>query len=345
MSIQYPFVSLVLPVRNEEKYIDTCLQALVSQDYPHEKFEILIADGQSTDRTRDLIEKYKSAFPNLFIFDNPGLIVPTGLNILIREAKGQFIIRVDGHTVIAPDYVMQCVWHLTHSGVDNVGGRMTAIGSNAFGKAVAAATSVPFGIGNARFHYSEIEEFVDTVYLGAWPIQVFKNIGLFDEELVRDQDDEFNYRLRSSGGKILLSPKIKSYYTVRSSPVSLWKQYFQYGFWKIRVLQKHPKQMSLRQFVPFLFVSSIILSLILTLLFEWGWLFLISFLGFYLVANLLASVATLRKYKLEKKPLSLLPLAFSIIHTGYGFGFLLGLFHFWNRWKDKEGLVPLFSGN
>ena len=137
-----------------------------------------------------------------------------------------------------------------------------------------------------------------------------------------------------------LSPKIKSYYTVRSSPVSLWKQYFQYGFWKIRVLQKHPKQMSLRQFVPFLFVSSIILSLILALLSEWGWLFLISFLGFYLVANLLASVATLRKYKLEKKPLSLLLLAFSIIHTGYGFGFFLGLFHFWNRWNDRIGNVP-----
>ena len=338
--INPPFVSLVLPVRNEEKYIDSCLQALVSQDHPHDKFEILIADGQSTDRTRDLIEKYKSAFPNIYIFDNPGLIVPTGLNILIRQAKGQFIVRVDGHTVIAPDYIRQCVLALTASGAENVGGKMTAKGSNVFGKAVAAATSVPFGIGNARFHYSEKEEFVDTVYLGAWPIHVFKKIGLFDEELVRDQDDEFNYRLRSSGGRILLSPKINSSYTVRSSPLSLWRQYFQYGFWKVRVLQKHPKQMSLRQFVPFLFVSAITLSLILTLLFNWGWVFLVSLVGFYLAANLLASVLTFNKYRLEKELLSFLPLAFSIIHIGYGCGFLLGLFRFLNRWKDRTGIVP-----
>ncbi len=338
--INPPFVSLVLPVRNEEKYIGSCLQALVSQDYPDEKFEILIADGQSKDRTREVIEKYKSVFPKIFLFDNPGLIVPTGLNILIRQAKGQFIIRVDGHTVIAPDYVRQCVLALTASGAENVGGRMTAIGSNYFGKAVAAATSVPFGIGNARFHYSEKEELVDTVYLGAWPIHVFKKIGLFDEELVRDQDDEFNYRLRSSGGRILLSPKINSIYTVRGSPLSLWKQYFQYGFWKIRVLQKHPKQMSLRQFVPLAFVLSLILSLVLTLVQPWGWVCMIAILGLYLLTNLAVSLAIAKKQGWHF--LRLLPLAFAIIHLGYGLGFLVGLFKFWNRWKDKKGQVPLW---
>lgn len=340
MPDQYPFVSLLLPVRNEEKFIESCLQALVSQDYPHDRFEILVADGQSTDQTCELIKKYKIGFPKIYIFNNPGLIVPTGLNILIRQAQGQFIVRVDGHTVIAPDYIRQCVVALTTSHAENVGGRMTAISSNVFGKAVAAATSVPFGIGNARFHYSEKEEFVDTVYLGAWPIHVFKKIGLFDEELVRDQDDEFNYRLRSFGGKILLSPKINSFYSVRSSPISLWRQYFQYGYWKVRVLQKHPNQMSLRQFVPFLFVLGIFFSSILTLSFPWGWVFLVSLVGCYLVANILASVVTHKKFKLEKKSLSFLPIAFSIIHMGYGCGSLFGLFRFWNRWSDRTGNVP-----
>ena len=341
MTEQYPFVSLVLPVRNEEKFIDSCLQALVSQDYPHEEFEILIADGYSTDLTRDLISKFDSTLPNIFIFDNPGLIVPTGLNILIRQAKGQFIVRVDGHTVIAADYVRQCVTALIGSGAENVGGKMTAVGSNVFGKAVAVATSVPFGIGDARFHYSTQEEYVDSVYLGAWPIHVFRRIGLFDEELVRDQDDEFNYRLRSFGGKILLSPRINSCYTVRSKPLLLWKQYFQYGYWKVRVLQKHPRQMSLRQFIPPAFVLAIVASLIISSAVSWGWVSLVAIAGLYLVVNLLFSfsIASKKGWQLLRH----LPIAFSIIHLSYGLGFLIGLFKFMNRWNDKEGKVPAWE--
>lgn len=341
MTEQYPFVSLVLPVRNEEKFIDSCLQALVSQDYPHEKFEILIADGYSTDLTRDLISKFDSMLPNILIFDNPGLIVPTGLNILIRQAKGQFIVRVDGHTVIAPDYVRQCVTALIGSRAENVGGKMTAVGSNVFGKAVAVATSVPFGIGDARFHYSTQEEYVDSVYLGAWPIHVFRRIGLFDEELVRDQDDEFNYRLRSFGGKILLSPRINSWYTVRGKPLLLWKQYFQYGYWKVRVLQKHPRQMSLRQFIPPAFVLAIVASLIISSAVSWGWVSLVAIAGLYLVVNLLFSfsIASKKGWQLLRH----LPIAFSIIHLSYGLGFLIGLFKFMNRWNDKEGKVPAWE--
>jgi succinoglycan biosynthesis protein ExoA len=150
------------------------------------------------------------------------------------------IVRVDGHTIIAPDYVEKCVQALIKSGAENAGGKMNAVSTTPFGQVVVAATSSPFGVGGARFHYSDQEEWVDTVYLGAWRREVFEKIGLFDEELVRDQDDEFNYRLREYGGKILLSPEIKSEYTVRSTPPALWKQYFQYGFWKVRVLQKHP---------------------------------------------------------------------------------------------------------
>jgi hypothetical protein len=236
---------------------------------------------------------------------------------------------------------------------------MNAIGSNPFGKVVALATSTPFGIGGGRFHYSDQEEWVDTVYMGAWPRQVFERIGLFDEELVRDQDDEFNYRLRAAGGKILLSPKIKSEYTVRSSPSSLWRQYFQYGLWKVRVLQKHPRQMSLRQFVPPLLVLSLILSLLLFLLSYSPFpihysLFPLFIPLLYLLANLSASLwIVVTKLFQPLSPIShspfpihyylFLPLIFALLHLSYGSGFLLGLVKFAARWRDRHGQVPSFS--
>jgi glycosyltransferase involved in cell wall biosynthesis len=356
-----PFVSLLLPIRNEAACIRRCLEAILAQDYPG-GMEILIADGMSTDNTREIIEHIPHSAFSIHIFDNPGKIVPTGLNLALRQAKGEIIIRVDGHTIIAPDYVCQCVKTLQRTHADNVGGRMNAIGSNSFGKAVALATSTPFGIGGGRFHYSDEEEWVDTVYMGAWPRRVFEKIGLFDEELVRDQDDEFNYRLREQGGRILLSPAIRSEYTVRSTPRGLWRQYFQYGYWKVRVLQKHPRQMSLRQFVPPLFVLSLLASAFLAItsifhppLTEHWSLNAIPFLlltGIYLLANFAASLWTvINKARAAHSALFsalysllLLPLVFSILHISYGLGFLIGLVKFWNRWGDKVGKTPVWTG-
>jgi GT2 family glycosyltransferase len=213
-------------------------------------------------------------------------------------------------------------------------------GTTPFGMTVALATSTPFGVGGGRFHYSQREEWVDTVYMGAWPRQVFETIGWFDEELVRDQDDEFNYRLRAAGGRILLDPQIRSKYTVRSTPRALWRQYFQYGLWKVRVLQKHPRQMSLRQFVPPAFVLSLFASsfLALTPVFR-----SLSFLlpSLYLLSNLFASIFTAAKKGWKHLPT--LPLVFFILHVGYGLGFLVGLVKFWNRWNDKQGRTPIFS--
>jgi hypothetical protein len=171
---------------------------------------------------------------------------------------------------------------------------------------------------------------------------VFETIGLFDEELVRDQDDEFNYRLREAGGKILLSPKIKSEYTVRSSPGALWKQYFQYGFWKVRVLQKHPRQMRPRQFVPPAYVLSLLISIFLTLSPVTRSLsFVVPLI--YLLANLSASLYTASKRGWRYLPLLLV--TFAILHLSYGSGFLVGLLKFWNRWGDKVGKTPAWSGN
>jgi succinoglycan biosynthesis protein ExoA len=343
-SENYPFVSIILPIRNEAIYTKRGLLTITEQDYPAERMEILIADGMSTDDTRSQIQEFSISCPTIRIqiLDNPGRIVPIGMNIALRQAKGEIIIRVDGHTVISPDYVRQCVRSLQRTHADNVGGKMDGIGAAPFGKAVAICTSTTFGIGGGLFHYSDKEEWVDTVYMGAWPRQIFERIGLFDEELVRDQDDEFNYRLREHGGRILLCPSIKSKYMVRSTPKTLWKQYYQYGFWKVRVLQKHPKQMSLRQFVPVIFV----LALIGSILFAFFPLLrpLSSVIpSLYLIVNLLVSTFTACKRGREYLPF--LPLIYAILHLSYGIGFLLGLIMFAKRWGDRTGNVPVFHPN
>ena len=336
----FSFISLLMPVRNEGAYIRHSLAAVLNQDYPREQIEILIADGLSTDGTRQIVQEYQAQHPNIRLIDNPGRIVPTGLNAALRYARGEIIIRVDGHTLIAPDYVSRCVEALRRSGAENAGGRMDAAGEGAFAGAVVLATSSPFGVGGARFHYSEKEEWVDTVYMGAWPRRVFEEIGLFDEELVRDQDDEFNYRLREHGGKILLSPKIQSKYTVRSTPKALWKQYFQYGYWKARVLQKHPRQMRPRQFVPPAFAGGLLGAALLSLIFPWGRTLLLAVAGSYLLANLAASLLTAAKNGWCRLPL--LPPVYAILHLSYGLGFLAGLVRFARRWGDRFGSVPKF---
>lgn len=334
-----PMVSVILPIRNEAASIEGGLQAIIGQSYPADCIEILVADGMSTDNTREIVEAFAThhAGRKICVFDNPEKIVPTGINIALRQSKGEIILRVDGHTIIAPDYIRQCVEALQRTHADNAGGKMTAVGRSPFGKAVALATSTPFGVGGARFHYSNKEEWVDTVYMGAWPRQVFEKIGLFDEELVRDQDDEFNYRLRQHTGRILLSPAIRSIYNVRSTPHALWRQYYQYGFWKVRVLQKHPRQMKLRQFVPPALALSLLISLLLAVFPTTRPLSIIAPL-IYLLTNLGASLWTASQHSWSA--LAFLPFIFAILHISYGLGFLTGLIYFVRQWGDKHGKVP-----
>jgi len=211
---------------------------------------------------------------------------------------------------------------------------MDALSESRFGQATALSTSSPFGVGGARFHYSEREEWVDTVYMGAWPREVFDSVGFFDEEFVRNQDDEFNYRLIAQGGEILLSPRIKSRYYNRSTHRALWRQYFQYGYWKVRVMQKHPRQMRLRQFIPPLFVSALLICLLTTPFFTPSkWMFSLV-AGSYVIANVGASIFTAGKRNWRLLPL--LSITFVILHVSYGLGFLLGLVKFWNRWGDQN---------
>ena len=340
MTETFPFVSIVMPIRNEAKSILAALDSLAAQDIPTDRMEIVIADGMSSDETRANVLTFQKDHPSLevLVIDNPRKIVPIGLNLAIQASKGEFILRADGHTIFPNNYVRLCVLTLKSTNAANVGGRMVAMGETSFGKAAALATSSPFGIGGAFFHYGSHGAWVDSVYLGCWSREIFRTIGLFDEELVRDQDDEFNYRLRSHGGRIWFNPDIQSRYTSRSSPKSLFKQYFQYGFWKVRVLQKHPGQMSPRQFVPPVFVLSLLVSLVLSLAVPWAWWVLAGIVGAYLLANLTASLLTALRTRLHAP--WLLPLAFSILHLAYGLGFLVGLVRFAGRWGDKIGKVP-----
>ena len=316
-----PFVTVIMPIRNEASFIGRSLGAVLDQTYPPDRFEVLVADGMSTDATRIIVAELAAQHPHhcVTIIDNPGWIVPTGFNLAVAQAQGEIVVRVDGHTIIAPDYVAECVRLLQTTDAANVGGRMRATSEIDFGQAVAAATSSPFGVGGARFHYSEQHEWVDTVYMGAWWKRTFDQIGGFDERFVRNQDDEFNYRLRVNGGKILLSPTIKSTYYNRSSLRALWRQYYQYGYYKVMVMHKHPSQIRLRQLAPLLLVSVIVGGTILapfSVLFRVLWLLACAV---YLTANFGASWKVARDEQLPS-PLPLIVI-FAALHFGYGFGF------------------------
>jgi len=331
-----PLVTVILPVRNEGPFIERSLGAVLAQDWNPERLEVIVADGMSTDDTRRIVRRCAETAPRVpvSIVDNPAGIVPTAMNAGIAAARGEVVVRVDGHTIVEPDYVRRCVEVLRRSGAQNVGGRMTAVGETPFARAVAAATSSPFGVGGARFHYSDREEWVDTVYMGAWPRKVLEDLGGFDPEMVRDQDDELNYRLRARGGRILLSPEIRSRYFNRPTIRSLARQYFQYGFWKVRVLQKHPGQMRPRQFAPPAFVTGLAALAAASPFWRPARLGLAALAGAYGAANLAAAGQAARKSGARA---ALLPAAFTTLHFSYGFGFLFGLARFWNRWRRRRG--------
>ena len=244
------FVSVVIPARNEAPHIEDCLSALRTQTYPIELVEIIVADGGSTDGTADLVASAARTDSRIRVVENPSRKTASGLNAAIREARGDVILRMDGHAVPAATYVERCVDRLRTAAAWAVGGRMMKTSSTALGRAIAAASSSPFGVGDSAFHYAERARAVESVYLGCWPRWVFDRVGMFDEELVRNQDDELSYRIRQAGGTILFDPSIEVAYRPRESLGALFEQHRQYGFWKVRVFQKHPGSIRWRHLVP-----------------------------------------------------------------------------------------------
>jgi succinoglycan biosynthesis protein ExoA len=315
-----PFVSVIIPVRNEEKSIAQCLQSVADQDYPKDRMEILVVDGGSEDRSPEIVAGFSSRYPMIKLLDNPKLNAPAGLNLGIREATGDIIVRVDGHCLLEPDYVSQCVRCLRETEADNVGGLMQAVGQDYVSQVIALAISSFFGSGGSKFHYAPKEQYVDTVYLGAFRRSVFDKVGLFNERLVRNQDYELNYRIRTAGGKIFLSPAIKSSYYGRSTLGDLWHQYFQYGFWKLEMIQMHPQSVQLRHLAAPLFVLSLFATGLLSLAHR-GFLSLsLLTITSYLLVSLLSSLLIARHKGWKCFPL--LPVAFAVMHFGWGLGFL-----------------------
>jgi glycosyltransferase involved in cell wall biosynthesis len=327
-----PQVSIIVPCRNEERYTRQFLKCLLAQELRGISWEVIVADGLSDDGTAAIIQEYSLRDHRVRLIPNPRRIVSTGLNEAIRRAEGYIIVRMDVHTEYASDYIRQCVEVLEETGADNVGGAWRARGNGIVGKAIAAAFRSRFSAGGAASHREDYEGPVDTVYLGCWRKSTLEELGLFDEDLVRNQDDELNLRLLRKGGLIWQSRRIVSHYTPRNSVVNLFRQYMQYGFWKVQVIRKHHLPASWRHLVPGAFV--------LTLL---GLPVVAGFCGLiglpraargtvvswvavvvsYLAANILASVHAAARSSWRLLPL--LPAVFATYHIAYGIGFLSGL--------------------
>ena len=319
-----PMVSVIIPCRNEADFIEITIGSVLANDYPPEKFEVLVIDGLSDDGTAEVVAELSKDDSRVELFANPERIVPHAMNKGIAESCGDIIIRIDGHAKVAPDFIRQSVATLqAHEEAWCVGGAIETVNARFIGKAIAAAMSSPVGVGNAMFRLGQYEGHVDTIAFGAYWKWVFDKIGLFDEELVRNQDDELNMRLILGGGKIWMSRAIRSWYYPRSNLRKLWRQYFQYGFWRIRTMQKHRRPATLRQIAPLLFVL-IWITLIGSSLLWWpmGWA-LAGFAAIYLLALLAGAVDVARKAGLKEALLA--PLIFMILHFAYGLGSLKGI--------------------
>ncbi|HOB73940.1 MAG TPA: glycosyltransferase family 2 protein [Phycisphaerae bacterium] len=323
----WPLVSVVVAVRNEADFADRCLRSLLRGDYPPDRMEILVVDGMSNDGTRAIVERLAKEDSRIRLLDNPRRIVAAGVNVAIREARGEIITWLGGHAEYAPDFLSCSVRALMeHPEVWCVGGPIRTVAEGWVGRSIAAAMSTPVGVGNAMFRLGNYEGYVDTITFASYRRWVFDRIGLFDEELVRNQDDELNLRLVLAGGKIYMTPQIRSEYYPRTSLRKLARQYFQYGYWRIRTIQKHQRPATLRQIAPLLFVLTWLVLMTATLVWPpagWG---LLAFACLYALGLLAGAMDVARRTGIREALLS--PVVFAILHFSYGLGSLKGLVSF-----------------
>lgn len=321
-----PFVSIIIPCRNEEKYIGKCLDSVVAQDFSKESLEVLIVDGASEDRTREIIGEYIKQYPFIKLLENPKKFTPFGLNIGVKAVKGDVVIRMDAHAGYKMDYVAKCVYFLQETKADNVGGVIKTMPAKdtAMARAIAISLSHFFGAGNAFFRTgSEKIREADTVFGGCFKKDIFTKIGFFNEKLKRSQDIEFNKRLKKAGGKIVLVPEIQAVYYPQPDIKNFFKHNFVDGIWLVYPLKFSIRFFSLRHLVPLAFLATMGLFLLLGFLhpFFW-WLFLAEVL-LHAVMNIYFAIQIAFRER-NWKFLFLMPLAFDARQFGYGFGSIFG---------------------
>lgn len=325
-------VSIVIPCRNEEGHVSACLEAVLGFDFPKRSLEILVVDGRSTDATREIVKGYISNWPLIKLLDNPGMIVSTAMNIGIRAASGKFIVRLDAHSAYPPGYLNDCLALIERTGAANSGGRVVAVpnGSGPWAVPVAVATGHRFGVGSGAFRVGAKPGFVDTVPFGTFRREIFDKVGFFDERLTRNEDNEFNDRLRRGGYRIAFDPAIKIYYKNQATLAGLLHQSFYTGLWNIYALALHPYTFKWRRFVPAVFVAYLLaLPFAYVLLPGPGVYFFPGLL--YLFLNLAVSVT--RPYPLAVR--LRIAATFGSYHSAYGLGTFAGMISvasgFWKR--------------
>lgn len=319
-----PEISVILPVRNEERYIEDCVASIFDQDYPVDKMEVLFVDGCSEDRTVELLRTMQRQHPQIRVLHNPNRTVPYAMNIGIRESKAPVIVRLDAHAEYPADYIRLSVETLLERDCENAGGIFDTRGRSFMGEAIAAMLKTPFGVGNASYRLTDQEGYVDTVPFGCFRRELFDRIGGFDERLTRNQDNELNFRIRKMGGKIWLNPKIRVLYYCRDTIRGIMRMGYMNGKWNVITMALVPGSMGVRHFVPLAFVLCTIAGLAGTLLgnpviaglftLMWGAYLLLD--GFY--AWTIAGEKGLRFLPVEL-------ILFPAFHFAYGTGSLAGL--------------------
>ena len=316
-------VSVLIPCRNEVQNIEACLNHIFNFDPPNGGFEVIVIDGMSTDGTRELLSPLKSRFPDLVVIDNPGKTVPRAMNLGIQYAKGEYIVRADARCIHPKSYLCDLIELSEKTGADNVGGVLVPEFGNGYTQnAIALAYKSRIAMGGALRDRGDFIGETDTVYGGCFKRKRLLEVGMYDEEMVRNQDDELSFRLRETGGKIIQDGRIKIQYYPRNSLWHLFKQFMQYGYWKVSVIKKHPQQASPRHFLPAILVMTFAALSILAPLTAHGYLGFGVFTGAYFLA--IGSVSLRSACKLSLKLLPGVVFAIFLIHISFGIGFIIG---------------------
>jgi cellulose synthase/poly-beta-1,6-N-acetylglucosamine synthase-like glycosyltransferase len=320
----HPFISVIIPCRNEEKYIKNCLESIIKNDYPKDKLEIIVIDGMSEDNTTNLAKEYSLKYNYIYIIENIDKTTPCALNKGIKQARGDVIVRMDAHSEYPKDFLLNGIKYLNLTKADVVGGPIITkpASERLVARAISEVTSHKFGVGNSSFRTGKMDGYVDTVPFGFFRKTIFDKVGLFDERLIRNQDNEMNSRIIESGGKIYLTSECTATYYNQAKLSGLLRQALRTGMWNVRTLQVNPNAFRWRHFIPFLFITSLFITLFLSLRFLlFKYIFVIISL-FYLFLAIMFSLEIL--YKKRDKVALLLPPIFILYHCSYGIGTFYG---------------------